>query len=74
MELQHLNGLSFALTIEKIVAGNIVPGSVEAILGRYKRKKKLFASLTPLFDNVAASLGPDILVKVLEETLTTKEH
>lgn len=65
--------LSDRKAIEKIVAKKVVPGSVEAILGRYKRKKKLFAPLGVLFDNVAASLGSDAMVKLMEEVLT-KEH
>jgi hypothetical protein len=66
--------LSDRRAIEKIVAEDVVPGSVEAILGRYKRKKKLFASVSRLFDNVAVSLGPDTVVELIQEALTEEEH
>jgi hypothetical protein len=67
--LKRRDGLSDRKAIERIASRNIVQGSVEALLGRYKRTKKAFAPMRVLFDNIASVKGADVLVGVMEEAL-----
>jgi len=68
--LRRRDGLSDRKAIEKIASENVVQGSVEALLGRYKRTKKTFEPMRLLFDNIASAKGTEILVGVMEEALS----
>lgn len=67
--LRRRDGLSDRKAIEKIAAENVIAGSVEALLGRFKRTKKQFEPMRLLFDNFAAAKGRNTLVGVMEEVL-----
>ncbi|MGH6847958.1 MAG: hypothetical protein ACREC0_11125 [Methylocella sp.] len=71
--LKRRDGLSDRKAIKRIAAQNLVSGTEQTLRQRYKRAKKLFESMSRLYDNFAAAKGRDALVRVMEESLSGDE-
>jgi hypothetical protein len=67
--LTRRNRLSERKAIKEIAAQKIVLGNEAALLQRYKRAKQSFLPISRGFDNLAARIGHDALVSMLEESL-----
>ncbi len=68
--LKRRNRLSDRKAIKMIAAQNVVSGTEQTLLQRYKRAKKAFEPMSRLYDTFAAAKGNDVLVRVMEESLT----
>jgi hypothetical protein len=68
--LKRRDKLSDRKAIKKIAAQNLISGTEQTLLQRYKRAKKLFLPISRFYDNVAAALGSDALVHIMEEALS----
>jgi hypothetical protein len=67
--LKRRDGLSDRKAIERVATQNLVSGTGQALLQRYKRIKKLFAPMVRLFDNVAAAKGSDVIISIMDDVL-----
>jgi hypothetical protein len=68
--LKRRDRFSERKAIKEIAAQNLVSGNEETLLQRYKRAKKDFLPMSRGFDNLAARIGPEAFVSVLEESLS----
>jgi hypothetical protein len=67
--LRRRDGLSDRKAIQKIAGQNLVSGTESALLQRYKRAKPQFGPIFAMFDNLAAAIGQEGFVRVLEDAL-----
>jgi len=67
--LRRRDGLSDRKAIQKIAGQNLVSGTESALLQRYKRAKTQFRLMSAMFDNMAAVIDQDGLVRSLEDGL-----
>jgi hypothetical protein len=68
--LKRRDGLSERKAVKSIAERNLVSGSEEALLKRYKNAKPVFAPMVAMFDSLAAAAkGNDVFVRVMEESL-----
>jgi hypothetical protein len=68
--LKRRDGLSERKAIKMIAAQNIISGTEQTLLQRYKRAKTPFKPMSRMYDNIAAAKGSNVLVKIMEEALT----
>jgi len=68
--LTRRHGMSVIKAIGEITAQNLVAGTEMALLQRYKRAKDSFVPLSRMFDRVAEAKGHDVLVRILEESMS----
>lgn len=67
--LKRRDGLSERKAVKSIADRNLVSGSEEALLKRYKNAKPVFARTVAIFEGLADARGNDVLVRVMEESL-----
>jgi hypothetical protein len=68
--LRRRDGLSDREAVRWIASQNLVSGTELALLQRYKRAKKQFASMSRLFDNIEARKGHDVFTCIMEKSLS----
>jgi hypothetical protein len=71
--LRRRDGLSDRKAIEKIAAGKLVSGTVDALRKRYARAKEKFRPMATMFDNTAAGIGEEAFLRALEDALSGDE-
>lgn len=68
--LKRRDGLSERKAIKTIACHNLVGGTEQSLLQRYKRAKKHFELLSQVFDNATAAIGREAFVQAMEEALS----
>jgi hypothetical protein len=68
--LKRRDGLSERKAVKNFAAQKLIVGTEWTLLQRYKRTKKQFASLSRLYDWLATTLGRDVFVQIMEESLS----
>ncbi len=67
--LKIRDNLSDRAAIRAIVAHGVISGTEEALLKRYKNKKKEFEPLSKMFDKMAAQFGAGQLIQAIQEAI-----
>ena len=68
--LKRRDGLSERKAIKRIADDNLVRGTEEALLKRYKNAKTTFAPMARIFDNLVAVVGHDVFVQTMEQSFS----